>query len=124
MKGIQKLRKYAIKTFSWLVKGVGVAILLLLLAILIGEGPPNPFKLTVRELFLMVVLLITLIGLALAVWRQLIGGIVVLAGIAGFTIFGGIQQNWVFYAFWVIGLLNIICWWLERLQRKSEAGDA
>ena len=124
MNSIRKFRKYAIKTFCWLVKSVGVAVLLLLLAIFIGEGPPNPFKLTARELFFMAVLLITLIGLALAVWRQLIGAIVVLAGIAAFTIIGGIGQNWVFYAFWLIGLLNILCWWLEKLQRNDEIRNA
>ena len=120
---IHKLRKYGIKTFCWLVKGVGAAVLLLLLAIFIGEGPPNPFKLTARELSFMVVLLIILIGLALAIWRQLIGGIVILAGIAGFTIFGGIQHNWVFYAFWLVGLLNIVCWYLGKLQRNGEIKD-
>ena len=117
MNSVAKVTKYAIKTFCWLVKGVGMAVLLLLLAIFIGEGPPNPFKLTARELFFMATLLTILIGLALAVWRQLIGGIVVLAGIATFTILGGIEHNWVFYAFWLIGLLNIICWWLKKLQK-------
>ena len=103
-----------------MVKGVGLAVLLLLLAIFIGEGPPNPFKLTARELFIMVILLTTLTGLALAVWRQLIGGIVVLTGIGSYTIFGGIEHNWVFYAFWLIGLLNLFCWWLRKLQKNDE----
>ena len=95
-------------------------ILLLVLTIFIGEGPPNPFKLTSRELLLMVGLLTTLVGLALALWRQLVGGIVILVGIAGFTIIAGVQETWLFYAFWLLGLLNILCWWLRRLQGNKK----
>ena len=116
---IQKSGRYGLNIFCWLVKGVGLAVLGLLLAIFIGEGPPNPFKLSARELFIMVMLLITLAGLALAVWRQLIGGIVILAGVASYTIFSGIEHNWVFYAFWLIGPLNIICWKLRKLQGEE-----
>jgi len=115
----KNLQKYSINIFCRLVKGAGIAILLLLLAIFIGEGPPNPFKLTTRELFLMVMFLTTWVGLGLALWRQLVGGIVILAGIAGFTIFAGMAKNWVFYSFWLVGLLNILCWRLRKSQEKS-----
>ena len=114
----RKLGRYGLNIFCWLVKVAGLAVLLLLLAIFIGEGPPNPFKLTARELFIMVMLLTILTGLALALWRQLTGGIVILTGVVSFMIIGGIQHNWVFYAFWVMGLLNILCWWLKKLQKK------
>ena len=110
----RKYGKYAVNIFSWLVKGVGAAVLLLVLAIFIGEGSPNPFKLTGRELGFMLIFLITITGLALALWRQLMGGIVILAGIACITIIFGIQNSWVFHAFWLIGVLNIICGWLGR----------
>ena len=116
---VLKLRKYGVKIFYCLVKGAGIAILLLILAIAIGEGPPNPFKLTGRELLLMAFFLATLVGLALAVWRQLIGGIVILTGIAGFTIIGGMQETWLFYAFWLVGLLNILCWRLRKFEKKN-----
>lgn len=117
---IQKSGGAGLNIFCWLVKAAGIAVLLLLLAIFIGEGPPNPFKLTARELFIMVMLLTILAGLALALWRQLIGGIVILTGIVSFTIVGGIGHNWVFYAFWLTGLLNILCWWLKKLQKNYE----
>lgn len=117
---IQKLERYGLNIFCWLVKGLGLAVLLLILAIFIGEGPPNPLKLTAGELFIMVILLTTLTGLTLAVWRQLTGGIFILTGVVSFTIIGGIQHNWVFYAFWMIGLLNILCWWLRKLQKNYE----
>ena len=120
MSGIAKLTKYVINIFCWLVKGVGLAVLLLLLAIFIGEGPPNPFKLTARQLLLMVGFLVTWVGMALALWRQLIGGIVILGSIAGFTFVFGVHQSWLFYTFWLIGLLNILCWWLKKLQGNGK----
>jgi hypothetical protein len=101
-----------IKIFCWLVKGVGLVLLLLVLAIAIGEGPPNPFKLSPRELFLMICLLITLAGIALAQWRQGIGGVIMLAGMIPFA---GETHQWLFYTFALIGVLNILCW---RLRKK------
>ena len=115
---IQKSWRFGLNIFCWLVKGLGLAVLLLILAIFIGEGPPNPFKLTARELVLMFFFLTIWIGLALSVWRQLIGGIVIIAGIGSFTIIGGMGHSWVFYAFWLMGILNILCWWLKKLQKK------
>ena len=112
-----KFIRYGINIFCRLVKGIGIALLLLLLVIFIGEGPPNPFKLTARELSFMAVLLTILFGLALAVWQQLIGGIVVLAGIAAFTLIFGVQDKWLIFAFLLTGVLNIICW---RLRSKCE----
>ena len=100
------------KIFCWFVKGIGLALLLLVLAIAIGEGPPNPFKLSQRELFLMICLLITLAGIVLALWRQGIGGAMMLAGMIPFA---GETHQWLLYAFGLIGILNIICW---RLRKK------
>ena len=119
MKNLAKFMKYGTNILCWLVKGIGAALLLLLLAIVVGEGPPNPFKLSAKELFIMAVLIITIIGFGLAIWRQLIGGIFILAGIATFTITGGLEHNWVFYAFWLLGILNIICWILKKSQMNK-----
>ena len=74
MNSTRKFRKYAITFFRWLVKGAGIAILGLVLVVFVGEGPPNPFKFTARELLFGVGFLVVWVGLALAVWRQLIGG--------------------------------------------------
>jgi hypothetical protein len=100
------------KIFCWVVKGAGLALLLLVLAIAIGEGPPNPFKLSPRELFLMICLLTTLAGIVLALWRQGVGGVMMLAGMVPFA---GETHQWLLYAFGLIGILNIICW---RLRKK------
>ena len=59
MERIEKLRKCGMTIFYWLVKGAGLVLLGLVLVIAIGEGPPNPFKLSLRELALMVSLLVS-----------------------------------------------------------------
>ena len=112
----QCIGNYGIRIFSWLVKAAGVALLGLVLVIAIGEGPPNPFELSSRELLLMVSLLVTLAGTVLALWRQLIGGIVITAGMIPFI---AESRQWVFWAFFVVGIGNIVCWWLKKITRTG-----
>ena len=50
MNSAGKLTSYVITIFSWLVKAVGLALLLLVVVIAIGEGPPKMF--TFSENFL------------------------------------------------------------------------
>lgn len=116
MSGIGRLGNYAITFFSWVVKAIGSVLLLLIVVIFIGEGPPNPLKLNPKELFLMVSLLITLAGIVLAFWRQLVGGVAILVGMIPFV---GESQQWIFWAFVLIGVLNILCWWLKSKQGVS-----
>ena len=118
MAGTRTLRTCAVTALCWLVKGAGVAMLLLILAIFIGEGPPNPAKLSARQLLMSGSLLAVCVGFGLAVWRQLTGGMVILAGAIGITASEGLQMNWVFCTFWGIGLLNVLCWWLTKRTRS------
>lgn len=120
MNDVERIGKVAVSIFCWLVKGIGIALLLLVLTIAVGEGPPNPFKLAPRELVLMISFLITLAGTGLALWNQLIGGIAMLAGMA---VFIGESAQWVFWAFAIIGALNILCWFMKRLQSKGRLND-
>lgn len=120
MNDVERLGKVAVSIFCWLVKGIGIALLLLVLTIAVGEGPPNPFKLAPRELVLMISFLITLAGTGLALWNQLIGGIAILAGM---VVFIGESTQWVFGAFAIIGALNILCWFMKRLQSKGRLND-
>ena len=118
MKGKRKLRGYATISFCWVVKIAGLAVFLLILAIFIGEGPPNPFELATRELVLMFFFFTTWAGLGLALWRQLIGGILILTGIAAFTIIAGPQHSWVFHSFWLLGILNLLCWFAHKAKKR------
>lgn len=115
--GLKKF-KLGIVIFRWLVKGGCIGIFSLLLAIFIGEGPPNLLELTTRQWILMVFFLSIWVGLVLALRWQLVAGVVILAGIVGFTIVGGLQYNWIFYTFWAVGFLNIFCWFLDKIAEK------
>lgn len=115
MSSLHKLPQYVLTTSSWLTKAVGLALLLLVVTIAIGEGPPNPFKLSSRELILLISLLVSLAGTILVLWNQLIGGIAILGGM---ILFMGETHQWVFWAFALVGVLNIVCWTLGKLHRK------
>ena len=117
MSGKRKFKAYLVGGLSWVIKAAGLALLALVLVIAIGEGPPNPFGLSSRELFLMVSLLVTLVGTVLAMWRQLIGGILILAGQLPFIDHWG---QWVFAAFVIVGILNLLCWWFKKSSKKSD----
>jgi len=117
MNNIWKSISYGRTIFSWIVKSAGILLLLLVVVIAIGEGPPNPFKLTARELFLMISLLVTLAGIILALWRQLFGGIAILIGMIPFA---GELHQWIFYAFVLVGILNIVCWWLQNISHTRK----
>jgi hypothetical protein len=116
MESIRKLISYGTGLLCWVVKGAGLALLLLVAVIFIGEGPPNPFKLSFRELVLMISLLVSLAGMVLAFWRQLIGGIAIVVGMIPFL---GESHQWVFYVFILIGVLNIFCWLVKRSQKST-----
>ena len=113
MERIEKLRKCGMIIFCRLVKGAGLVLLGLVLVIAIGEGPPNPFKLSLRELALMVSLLVILGGTVCAMWRQGVGGVVMTGGWIVFSIVNGrLPKGWFFNMFLLVGILNIVCWWL------------
>ncbi|MCK4753219.1 MAG: hypothetical protein KAS75_07215 [Planctomycetes bacterium] len=115
MSNISKLQKRAISIFSWAVKGAGLAMLLLILVIAIGEGPPNPFKLSTKELFMMTSLLVTCFGLGFVLWRQLIGGVIILVGMIVFCVFNSrVPDLWVIHVLCLLGLLNVFYGWLKR----------
>ena len=91
----------------------------LVLLLAIGEGF-NPAKLKATELALSVPFFVAWVGLWVG-WRwEGVGGILVLAGMAGFyllhfaqTGFGRFPRGWVFPIFAVPGLLFLLCWLLR-----------
>ena len=112
---MRKFTTYVINVFCWLGKIVSAGILLLVLAFAIGEGVPDPVALPIRQLVMLILFFIALAGLALALWKQQIGGIVTVMGMIGFHIANGkFASGWVFTAIGVIGLVNVVCGLLKN----------
>ncbi len=112
---MQKLLFYTVHSICWLVKLASAGMLVLVAAFAIGEGVPNPFAFPAKQLVMLIFFLIALIGLALAIWKQGVGGIVTVMGMIGFHIANGkFASGWVFATIGIIGLVNIVCGWIKK----------
>jgi hypothetical protein len=92
----------------------------LILLLAIGEGF-NPARLKARDLGLSLPFLVAWVGLWVG-WRwEGLGGILVVAGVAGFyllhfalTGFGQFPRGWAFPVLALPGLLFLACWFLRK----------
>ena len=90
----------------WSARVVGTAILALIVTIAVGEGLPNPFVLSPRELLLFAAMLMMVVGLVVAWKWERIGGVLILGGLAFFAIVNhGLQLNLVFGPMLAVGLI-------------------
>ena len=115
---------YSIRFFSWVVKAVGMALLLLVVVIAVGEGLPNPLKLTTVELVQMINFVAALSGLVLALRWQGLGGLFTVAGIFLFSTVETIEHQKLFAGGWFfviasVGIANLVCWWLKKFHTKG-----
>jgi len=123
MNDMRRLTEYSIRFFSWVVKAAGMALLLLVVVIAVGEGLPNPLKLTTVELVQMINFVAALSGLVLALRWQGLGGLVTVAGIFLFSTVETIEHQKLFAGGWFfviasIGIANLVCWSLKRMRTK------
>jgi hypothetical protein len=119
MKNTKLKTNLPLTIFSWLVKSAGIVMFLLIAIIFVGEGPPNPMKISSWELLLFIALLVTLTGCVAALRWQIIGGISIAAGMGAFL---GELRNWVFWAFAAIGILHILCGILKKIYEGKVTG--
>lgn len=111
----------------WAARLLGVSLLLLVLAFLIGEGGPNPAEFSPLQAFQSGSLLLALVGLVV-LWKwELPGGLLVLGGMLGFyaanyLAVGRFPSGWAFPSFYVPGVLAVISWTLARRDRPSRDG--
>ena len=120
---MRRLTEYSIRFFSWVVKAAGMVLLLLVVVIAVGEGLPNPLKLTTVELVQMTNFVAALSGLVLALRWQGLGGLVTVAGIFLFSTVETIEHQKLFAGAWFfviasIGIANLVCWSLKRMRTK------
>ena len=98
----------------WSARLLGLAMFLFVGAFVVGEGPP-PFS-AVSVLFLG-----SWIGL-IVLWRwNLVGGLMVVLGMAAFLLATTTIPNFWFSVWTVPGLLSIAAWWLESRPAPTRA---
>jgi len=102
------------------VLGLGTAIFIV--AIAAAQGKPDFESFPPREIALFVALVVMLVGLLIGWWRELVGAILIFAGLATFLVLerigsGTIRAGGPFALFPIVGLLYLIYWWQTRQPR-------
>jgi len=106
----------------WLARLLGTAILVLIAAIAIGEGLPNPFAQPLDVNLLFAAMLTMMIGMIVAWKWEGIGGLLILGGFAFFAVVNhGIRFNIVFGAMLGAGVLYLGCGWLRCWNTGAES---
>ena len=99
----------------WTARVIGCLVVLLVLAIAIGEGVPNPMRQPAVVNASLAALIVMLIGQLLAWKHEGIGGALILLGFASFSIVNhGIELNAAFAPMLLTGLLYSVCAWSTR----------
>ena len=114
----------------WFARIVGSILVLLVLAIAIGEmitePPPRATgKITPRDIPLFIGLILMVAGIIVAWFKEGIGGLLTVGGfiiflVAHFIFYGNIPGVPIFIIFLITGLLFIFCSWQSRKVAKQE----
>jgi len=98
---------------NWSAKLLGLAMFLFVGAFVVGEGPP-PLVGTFAGFF------VSWIGL-IALWRwKLVGGLMVVVGMAAFLLATSTVPNFWFMLWMVPGILAIASSWLDSRAERNE----
>ncbi len=98
----------------WTARIIGTLLLLLIAVFAIGEGVPNPFILSPRELLLFAAFATMIVGQIAAFRWEGIGGVLILGGFAFFSIVNHrISINIVFGPWLLTGLLYLGYGWMK-----------
>lgn len=102
--------KTILPTFARLAGGL---LFLFFVAMIVGEGPPNPLELTARESLYGVGMLLLYGGLAVAWFRADWGGGMSVAGWVFLAVLSGkLPLDWPVAAPAFVGLVHLICGWM------------
>lgn len=104
----------------WTARISGTLMALLFLALLIGEGPPNIFKLSNSDKLQFLGMIALFFGLVLAWKWEGLGGLASVAGFALLVVLSRSRFTWVICVPAAIGVMHMICW--ERLHVAAPAG--
>ena len=115
----------ALTVLRYLARIPATLLALLILALAVGEGV-DVTLLTPTESVMMFFMFVMWSGLILGWLRESLGGILVLAGFAGFHITewvtsGTVPSAWAFMFFPLCGLLYLLSWWMHHRSRHTAA---
>ncbi len=104
-----------VTVLRWTARTIGTALLVLIAALAIGEGVPNPLVLSLRENLLGAALWTMVLGQIVAWKWEGIGGLLILGGFALFAIVNPgvrLNQSLVVVGAWIAtGPMYLLCWW-------------
>jgi hypothetical protein len=120
--------KTVFRWIAWILGGLMIAFFLMFF---IGEGVPDLLAGTAQipkpvEMISMFFIAATLIGLLIAFWKPLVGGLIACIAAGGFIGLEtyakqqmiSVSDGWAFYLLFLAGFLHIVSWSLRR-QRKA-----
>ena len=116
-----------ITILRWTTTIAGSAVALLILAIFVGESasgdPPNPLEMSGPEVIKFFGIILALAGLVLA-WRfEMLGGLLVLAGLTTFMLIEKeLWINWIFGLLGLVGLTHVLCGVVRGRQKTRHRG--
>ena len=121
------MKKSHINGVRWFARILGSIILLLVLLMVIGEvlfmepSPDSTGKLGERDIPFMTGMIVMLVGIVVAWFREGIGGLLMIGGFIPFLIdeLKSGFNAWFLVIFPIIGLLHFICWWQSRKLKSK-----
>ncbi len=126
------MKKTLITGIRWFTRILGALLVLfvLLSAVwgLLGPPPEVASKISDRDMPLMIGMIMMLVGIIIAWFREGIGGLLV---VGGFIIFVAaeliVDKNfdaWFLLVFLAVGLLHLFCWWQSKNLKKFSSSPS
>jgi hypothetical protein len=125
------MKKSHVNGVRWLARILGSLVLLFVLLLVIGEGlfmeppPGSSGMLKERDIPLMAGMIIMLVGIVVAWFREGIGGLLMIGGVIPFLVDELKSEKgfnaWFLVIFPIIGLLHLFCWWQSRRLKAKMA---
>jgi hypothetical protein len=109
-------QRHFVIVLRWTARILATALVFLVLAIAIGEGPPNPFNQSAKVQLEFLCMGIMLAGLVIGWKWEGLGGVMALAGVVVFHIIEGkLWINPFFGLFTLAGILYLVCGLLSKM---------
>ena len=123
------MKKSHVIGIRWFARILGSIILLLVLLMVIGEvllmepPPGSTGKLGEGDIPFMTGMIVMLVGIVVAWFREGLGGLLMIGGFIPFLVdeLKSGFNAWFLVIFPIIGLLHLFCWWQSRRLKPKKA---